>query len=128
MNKQLYTQYIESDHWNTLKQKFEGLQTKCQFCGTTEDLDIHHRYYGRLWNENLQDLVRLCRQHHFAVHYLYKYMKANNENVSLTTVTDFLLKQPTFFKVVWLSWIDKQEEENDGWVPLNNHHLRQTTN
>ena len=126
MNKEDYKQYIESPHWASLKQEFEGLYTHCSGCGTTVDLDIHHRFYGRLWNEKLEDLVRLCRPCHFSTHMFYKTLVNDYKTgqlsfrPTLTEVTDSLLKNSLLFTLVWRGWIEDQEKVNDGWLKLNN--------
>lgn len=126
MTRQDYKEYINSPHWIALKQQFEALKTSCAACGVTMDLDIHHRSYSRLWQEQIEDLIRMCRPCHYSTHYFYKLMlKDFNEGKTpfrhtLTEVTDFLLKDSLLFTLVWRGWIAQQHKENNGWVKLNN--------
>lgn len=136
MTKQDYQLYIDSEHWKQLKQEFEENNTFCVGCGepaSAKDLDIHHRDYSRLWSEKIEDLVRLCRPCHYSVHLFYKtlvndyYTGQLPFKPTLTEVTDNLLKNPTLFTLVWRAWIEKNKEENDGWIRLNNFHQQKNT-
>lgn len=131
MNKQQYQEYINSDHWKALKMEFEQLNKFCVGCGEPEsskDLDIHHRDYSRLWSEKIEDLVRLCRPCHYSLHIFYKTLVHDFETgqlpfrPTLTEVTDSVLKNKTLFTLVWRAWIEKNMQENDGWIRLNNFH------
>jgi hypothetical protein len=65
----LYSAYIQSRAWKIMRQRRLSLDGgKCQVCGSELDLNIHHKTYERLGHENLDDLVTLCRHHHYQVH------------------------------------------------------------
>lgn len=62
-----YEAYLASDEWNarrldTLKQA----GYRCQKCGTSALLDVHHVTYKRLGREEEADLQALCRPCHDA--------------------------------------------------------------
>lgn len=40
----------------------------CQKCGTTKNLEVHHKTYKNLGHEKLSDLLLLCHEHHFREH------------------------------------------------------------
>lgn len=126
MTSQAYQSYIESDHWKQLRKEFETLNTFCAACGSLLDLDVHHRDYSRLWNEGLEDLVRLDRTCHYSTHFFYKMLVADYYAgglpflVTLTEVTDFLLANPVSSILVANAWIVKNMEENNGWRRHNN--------
>ena len=68
-NKVKYYDYIKSDEWKAKRleaQKRDGYQ--CQMCGTAMNLIVHHITYDRLGNEDLADLVTLCKNCHKRVH------------------------------------------------------------
>ena len=62
--------YLKSRKWQSIK--FVILQRdqyKCQVCSSTGNLEVHHiTYQGLGGNEELSDLVTLCRFHHQLLH------------------------------------------------------------
>jgi hypothetical protein len=64
-----YTDYLNSDHWRRVKAAYKraGKSMVCAVC-RQKHIQLHHRSYLRLGNENLDDLTPLCRPHHEAVH------------------------------------------------------------
>lgn len=68
-NKVKYHDYIKSDKWKA--KRLECLKRdnyQCQKCGTAKNLVIHHWTYDRLGNEDLGDIVTLCKNCHKKVH------------------------------------------------------------
>lgn len=60
-----YREYLNSDHWK--KTRAAALQragNKCQGCGGTYDLQVHHKTYARRGHERPEDLEVLCRNCH----------------------------------------------------------------
>ena len=53
---------------------------------STKGFDFHHRTYANLGNENLDDIVLLCRPHHRELSEIYK-TNAKAEGVSLESWT-----------------------------------------
>lgn len=52
-------------------------------CGTKKRLQVHHKTYKRIYNENLErDLITLCRFHHQLVH-----LKADEWNIDIWHAT-----------------------------------------
>ena len=70
MTKEEYSEYLQSDHWQTVREeRLEYDHHQCVFCGTTNDLQVHHITYDRLGSEDVpHDLVTLCRTCHFKLH------------------------------------------------------------
>lgn len=72
-SKQLYLNYLQSNHWKqkrtikAFKQKY-----KCERCGkdckNNLEYNIHHKNYLRLGHEWISDLKFLCRECHQEVH------------------------------------------------------------
>ena len=58
--------YLPSNHWK--KKREEALEfygRKCQACGSTESLQVHHLHYKSLHRENVEtDLEVLCADCH----------------------------------------------------------------
>lgn len=67
--------YLKSSQWQTLRKKVLKRDAyTCQSCQTSGiPLEVHHITYIRLGNENISDLVSVCRYCHQAIHDKYGY-------------------------------------------------------
>lgn len=68
-----YRKYLGSEHWietKALAKRRAGY--KCQLCGNTRYLQVHHNNYSRLGHEQDNDLIVLCRNCHAKYHNKYK--------------------------------------------------------
>lgn len=65
-----YADCLLTDEWKEKAQKrIEIDRGRCQMCGTTENIHVHHLTYRNIFRENVYtDLVCLCEKHHKAVH------------------------------------------------------------
>lgn len=71
-DKTKYNAYIASPEWQEKrKQVFEQKWYKCEACGITESLHVHHWTYRRLYKEKLSDLFVLCWYCHMSLHDKY---------------------------------------------------------
>lgn len=62
-----YAEYLASDEWKQRrKQRILESDGKCEACGTTLDLQVHHLTYDRIFHEPMRDLMALCNYHHAA--------------------------------------------------------------
>jgi len=61
-----YAAYLKTRHWHRLRLKyFESFGCKCYHCDTRKPpIQLHHLTYVRLGNEDLGDLISLCRKCH----------------------------------------------------------------
>ena len=61
-----YSEYLNSQEWQ--RKRSERLQLdgyKCQRCGFTRSLEVHHINYDRLYHEDVsRDLITLCKKCH----------------------------------------------------------------
>jgi hypothetical protein len=66
----LYEDYIGSPEWQKKRiQAFYALGNKCEVCGSSKNIHVHHNNYGSLGNENPKaDLVILCDECHENLH------------------------------------------------------------
>jgi len=67
-----YGDYLRSERWAQLRdaaiKKAEG---RCQVCNSPEELNVHHRDYGRLGEDGEErDLVVLCQVCHEGYHFI----------------------------------------------------------
>ncbi len=68
-----YKDYINSPEWKELKAKVIKLRgCQCEICGNTQNLQLHHKTYVRLYNELLEDLQLVCGGCHTNIHEGYK--------------------------------------------------------
>lgn len=68
MNKQ-YQAYLESDEWKNKRiQLFILRGNKCEKCGSSKHIQVHHKTYKRIFNEKLSDLMVVCGDCHQKIH------------------------------------------------------------
>jgi 5-methylcytosine-specific restriction endonuclease McrA len=61
--------YLKTARWQRKRQAaFDHYGQECGRCGSTRDLDVHHRHYRRLGREKMKDLEVLCSECHLAAH------------------------------------------------------------
>ncbi len=64
-----YFTYMTSAAWKRKRQfalDYHGI--KCSVCGTSENLQVHHKHYRRLGREKMKDLKVLCEGCHANEH------------------------------------------------------------
>lgn len=67
--KMEYQEYLKSDHWQQIRLKaLSKAGNRCQLCSSTSNLNVHHNTYKNKGNEDLKDLVVLCRECHTKFH------------------------------------------------------------
>lgn len=67
--KELYSEYLHSDHWATLRaQKLCLTSGKCESCGSNQNIQVHHLKYREWYNCTVDDLIVLCRRCHDIFH------------------------------------------------------------
>ena len=71
----LYKDYLQSDTWKEFRAKiYKRRKNECRICKSTENLNLHHRYYrdraGRdvLKYPRGQDVIILCQTCHYSWH------------------------------------------------------------
>ncbi len=96
-----YQEYLKSNHWKETKARFRKKVKgrRCQFCGATGELHIHHRTYERLGRERLKDLVQLCEECHKAIHDLVKSGKAKTIENATRIIRDRNFGKFKYFEV-----------------------------
>ncbi|MEO2574133.1 HNH endonuclease signature motif containing protein [Clostridium tertium] len=64
-----YQEYLNSPHWKETRLKaLKRAGNRCQLCSSTNNLNVHHNTYKNKGNEDLKDLVVLCRDCHAKFH------------------------------------------------------------
>lgn len=66
-----YREYLQSDHWRTLRgKKLASVGSRCETCGGTYKLQVHHRRYRKWFDVGIYDLKVLCDRCHRFEHKL----------------------------------------------------------
>ncbi len=71
-NQLSYQEFLRSDYWNTVRHAVLSRDSnRCQTCGSTQDLQVHHRWYPKRGTEldHLGALVTLCSRCHSGEHH-----------------------------------------------------------
>ena len=102
-----YEKYLQSDWWKEIKKKANKRKksySKCQFCDTTHNIDLHHTSYKWIFtNRELSVIIPLCRKHHYEVH---EYAKKYKTSVRIATNELRKLYKP--------NWMDEcKKKSND---------------
>jgi 5-methylcytosine-specific restriction endonuclease McrA len=65
-----YQEYLLSELWCKKREWIlECFNYKCQKCGTTINLQVHHKDYTNVGNEKLRDVIVLCKHCHKEEHH-----------------------------------------------------------
>lgn len=64
-----YSEYLKSEHWLHVRERaLKAAKYMCVVCGSSGQLDVHHRSYERLGNEDEDDVTVLCGDCHRTFH------------------------------------------------------------
>jgi len=64
-----YKKYLNSEYWSLVRKSMHEITgNKCEICGGSESLNIHHLSYENRGKETLDDLVCLCQRCHEVMH------------------------------------------------------------
>jgi len=68
-HKAEYQSYLQSRHWKETRYDAKARAgRRCERCGSTHDLQVHHLTYARKGFERPEDLEVLCKRCHYIVH------------------------------------------------------------
>lgn len=62
-----YKTYLSSNEWKEKRNFFIGFE--CFFCKRKSNLNLHHRNYDNVGQENPDDFITLCRICHYCIHF-----------------------------------------------------------
>lgn len=64
-----YREYLISKKWEWYKKAIHHIYNdECYICNSCRELHVHHKTYERIYHEDLDDLVLLCKSCHEKVH------------------------------------------------------------
>ncbi len=64
-----YREYLQTDHWQQLRKRvLKWSKYRCQLCNHQGVLNVHHRTYEHLGDEEYKDLIVLCSDCHAKFH------------------------------------------------------------
>ena len=76
MSKQEKLTYFASPKWKSMRQLILSRDNhQCQSCGAKSSLEIHHITYENFGDEDISQLVSLCRDCHQEIHDLNGYSR-----------------------------------------------------
>lgn len=68
-----YLRHLNSAKWKGIQQEVLARSGyRCKGCGTTKRLQVHHLVYTRFGNEDIDDLIVLCKDCHWKAHHKSK--------------------------------------------------------
>jgi len=69
MPNEEYQRYLQSPEWQDKRlQVLQRDKYRCVDCGARKRLEVHHTSYARIFKEDLDDLITLCRACHEEEH------------------------------------------------------------
>lgn len=63
-----YKEYLKSSEWLNIRIDILSIRKKCERCGSSHKLHVHHLTYKNIYNESPNDLEVLCSGCHFNEH------------------------------------------------------------
>jgi hypothetical protein len=63
-----YEQYLKSEDWKLVKEKYIRLDSVCDICGTDKALTLHHISYENCGNEEPEEILCVCSFCHQDLH------------------------------------------------------------
>lgn len=60
--------YLASSKWKNKRKKKLKIISSCEHCNDSERLEIHHKHYRSVGNEDMDDLMVLCHDCHKKEH------------------------------------------------------------
>lgn len=77
MTKEEYAEYLKTPHWKDLRaRKIAACGPRCQDCGNTRTIQVHHLRYRNIFDVLLDDLKVVCRVCHEKIHGLVQPKKS----------------------------------------------------
>lgn len=69
INKLEYYQYLRTPQWKLFRQlALDTLGHECGKCGNKNELQVHHKHYKNIFQENIKDVMILCASCHRMTH------------------------------------------------------------
>lgn len=76
--------YMRTEQWKQLKlERLRIAQYKCESCGSTHNLHLHHITYERLTQERIEDVAVLCNECHNYLHSVLGYDRTTLYPISI---------------------------------------------
>lgn len=69
INKREYYDYLKTPQWKLFRQlALDTLGHECGKCGNKNELQVHHKHYRNIFQENIKDVMILCASCHRMTH------------------------------------------------------------
>lgn len=64
-----YQEYLKSEGWKAKRNMILNMWgNRCALCNKGGEMHLHHRDYKRVGNEEVTDVIPLCKKHHELFH------------------------------------------------------------
>lgn len=84
-----YKEYLKSNHWKKLRRRYVKKTSICEMCNKNKsNLQLHHKTYVNLGNEDREDLMIPCPKCHAEVH--AKNKPKNNNTCDISYVENLI--------------------------------------
>lgn len=112
-----YIKYINSRTWRLKRREILKRDNyECRTCCSKEDLEVHHRHYRNLGNEELDDLITLCIQCHDAITSSIRFRRNVKRGVKMSSNLELriidVIEQPQKQKQIKITSMSKPESKN----------------
>lgn len=92
-NRASYTEYLKSPYWRAIRRRaLIRAGHLCQWCGSAQLLQVHHRTYDRLGHEQPDDLTVLCDPCHSTHHGFAPSPSRGNGPVHISEILPVVLR------------------------------------
>lgn len=89
-----YRNYLLSKEWFEIRNNlFKSRGKKCELCSSTTRIEVHHKTYKNIFNEQLEDLQVLCSECHSDIHKVKGTKKPQKEKKTKKKLTPKEKKQ-----------------------------------
>ena len=109
-----YVKYLQSKQWKDLKLNVINRDICCKLCGSYADLVVHHKTYDNKYNENLSDLVTLCKSCHSLVH--------KNNIITLDNIK--ILNNKTLEEIKWYEFEEFKNDKNNKFTFIDKNEFK----
>jgi hypothetical protein len=63
-----YEEYLQTPEWRDMSRDIKARVGRCEWCGSADCLNVHHKTYQNRGREKRGDLLVLCRSCHADLH------------------------------------------------------------
>lgn len=88
-----YQRYLMSNEWKWKRDERLAIDSKCSICGRPFDLQVHHMTYSNFPNENMTDLITVCRKCHEKIEEQKNYPQSDSFHIVNKLIAEQFIKE-----------------------------------